>query len=221
VNGATPRPENRILADGLARLGIDRAPGLLERFQLFIDELLTWNKKTNLVGTSDPDEVVRRHILDSLSALRLIKGRATPILDIGAGAGFPSVPLALADGALLFHAVEKRKKRAMFLRNVAVILGLKNLTVFEKDVRELKGAYDTVVARGVGDLLELFRLAERFLKERGMIIAYKGKMSEIEKEVARLRADGKNGKNLSLRIQKVDVPSLEEEERNIVIIEVK
>jgi len=88
-------------------------------------------------------------------------------------------------------------------------------------VRELKGAYDTVVARGVGDLLELFRLAERFLKERGMIIAYKGKMSEIEKEVARLRADGKNGKNLSLHIQKVDVPSLEEEERNIVIIEVK
>lgn len=192
----------------------------VELFSRFIQELLLWNEKTNLIGTVNTSEVIIRHILDSLSVYHLLKDKNRSILDIGAGAGFPSVPLAIIDEKIRIDAVEKRHKRASFLRSVAVILQLRNLTVIEKDIRHINGIYDIALARGVGELFYLYELTRGILKENAMIIAFKGKITEIEKEVSRLK--GKNSKkNIDFNIQRVKVPYLDEEERNIVIIETK
>jgi len=216
-----PGTEERrdMLERGLRTFGIeptDRALGLL---CLFIDELLLWNRKMNLVGTSEVREIVVRHVLDSLSVYPFIKKVKEPILDVGAGAGFPSLPLAIADESLTLRGVERRKKRAAFLNNAAVILRLANFSVLECDVRDLEGRYRVVLARGVGELLYLYGLVRGILEEKAMIIAFKGKMSEIEKEVGRLKGAVRLDKDVNLHIQKVDVPYLDDEERNIVIIE--
>jgi len=216
-----PGTEERrdMLERGLRTFGIeptDRALGLL---CLFIDELLLWNRKMNLVGTSEVREIVVRHVLDSLSVYPFIKKVKEPILDVGAGAGFPSLPLAIADESLTLRGVERRKKRAAFLNNAAVILRLANFSVLECDVRDLEGRYRVVLARGVGELLYLYGLVRGILEEKAMIIAFKGKMSEIEKEVGKLKVAVRLDKGVNLHIQKVDVPYLDDEERNIVIIE--
>jgi len=192
----------------------------IDLFSQFIEELFLWNGKTNLIGRANIRDVIIRHILDSLSVYYLLKNKKASILDIGAGAGFPSVPLAVVDNTLSICAVEKRHKRASFLKNVAVLLRLGNFSVIEGDVKDIKGSYDIVLARGVGELLLLYELTKKILKEKAMIIAFKGKITEIEKEVSRLKRKNSN-KGMNLNIQHVKVPYLDEEERNIVIIETK
>jgi 16S rRNA (guanine527-N7)-methyltransferase len=226
--------DRELLVKGLKILGLmslesDNSTGIeipssnfkkVELFSRFIQELLQWNEKTNLIGTVNTSELIIRHIFDSLCVYHLLKDKNRSILDIGAGAGFPSVPLAIIDEKIKIDAVEKRHKRASFLRSVAVILQLKNFRVIEKDIRHIKGRYDIALARGVGELFYLHELTRGILKENAMIIAFKGKITEIEKEVSRLK--GKNSKkNIDFNIQRVKVPYLDEEERNIVIIETK
>jgi 16S rRNA (guanine527-N7)-methyltransferase len=216
--------QNASLAGGAAppvqadRTFISEKADLLSRF---IDELLLWNAKTNLTGTAAARDIIIRHIFDSLSVYHLLKGSNASILDIGAGAGFPSVPIALVDDALRITAVERRRKRADFLRNAALLLRLDNLTVIQMDVRDIRGVYDVVLARGVGELSTVYGLARKKLKEQAMIIAFKGKITEIEKEISRLRQKTADARGMGLSIQKVKVPFLDEEERNIVIIEMK
>jgi 16S rRNA (guanine527-N7)-methyltransferase len=219
--GTAETSRRGLLAGGLRKLGIEHTERTLELLSLFVDELLLWNRKMNLVGTSDEREIVVRHVLDSLSAYPFIKHVREPILDIGAGAGFPSVPLAVVDGSLTLLGVERRKKRAVFLDNTAVILGLKNFRVLGCDVGDVRGRYRVALARGVGELHLLYGLARGVLEERSMIIAFKGKMSEIEKEVGRLKGKVPADRGVDLHIQRVDVPYLDDEERNIVIIETK
>jgi len=190
-------------------------------FSLFIEELLLWNTKTNLIGKAGVRDVIVRHVFDSLSVYYLLKGKDASILDVGAGAGFPSIPLAIVDRALRITAVERREKRAAFLENVSVLLGLDNLCVFQGDVRNTRGTYDIILARGVGDLSSIHKLTRKVVKEHAMIIAFKGKITEIEKEISRLKEKTANAKGLGLSIQQVKVPCLDEEERNIVIIETK
>jgi 16S rRNA (guanine527-N7)-methyltransferase len=211
----------KLLSEGMAALKIDAPPEAIGALMLFIEELLLWNRKTNLIGTSDKTEIIQRHILDSLTVYPLLKPYKGPILDIGAGAGFPSVPLAVVDKTLSICAVERRRKRASFLRNAAAILGLNNLTVLECDARNVKGRYAAVMARGVGELALLYDLSKGFLKEKSMIIAFKGKITEIEKEVSRLKGKQTENEDYNLNIQKVKIPGLDEEERNIVIIETR
>ena len=210
-----------LLTEGLTRLKIEATEKVLDAFVLFIEELVLWNRRTNLIGTSDVTEIITRHILDSLTVYPLLKARKGPILDIGAGAGFPSVPLAIVDETLSICAVERRRKRASFLKNAALLLGTGNLTVLECDARDVKGRFEIIMARGVGELALLYELSKGLLKERSMIIAFKGKITEIEKEVSRLKGKQAENEDFNLHIHKVKVPSLEEEEMNIVIIETR
>jgi 16S rRNA (guanine527-N7)-methyltransferase len=218
--------ERGLLENGLIRLSIYHEAThppyeVTRKFSAFLHELLLWSGSTNLMGTTDRSEIIVRHILDSLTVYHLLKNRKGSILDVGAGAGFPSIPLKIVEPGLEIYAVERRRKRASFLRNVSVVLSLENYFVIEGDVRNVKGSYDTVLVRGVGELLLIHELTKRVVKEKAMIIAFKGKITEIEKEVARLKGKASAEKDYSLQIQKVKVPYLDEEERNIVIIETK
>lgn len=213
--------EIELLERGISTLGIGKSQSILDKFARFIEELLLWNKKTNLVGSSTPVDIIVRHVLDSLTVYHLLKGEKGSILDLGAGAGFPSIPLKIVDDDLKITIVEKRRKRVAFLRNIEVILGLKNLSILEGDIRNLKSLYDVILARGVGELKLLYELTKRVRKESSMIIAFKGKMAEIEKEMSRLREKRTGDKDISFHVHRVQVPHLDEEERNIVVIEMK
>ncbi|MGQ9615847.1 MAG: 16S rRNA (guanine(527)-N(7))-methyltransferase RsmG [Spirochaetota bacterium] len=208
----------KLLEGGLKALGIKPSPEMLSSFGKFLDELLIWNRKTNLVGTSDENDIIIRHILDSLTVYSLLKNIGGTIIDVGAGAGFPSIPLSIVDPSLRITAVERRSKRVAFLENVSTILRLKNYRVIGRDVEEVGERFDVVLFRGFGELKSLYLLSKKILKETGMIIAFKGKIKEINKEMERLKSQLKDT-SVKFRVQKVKTPYLEEEERNIVIIE--
>jgi 16S rRNA (guanine527-N7)-methyltransferase len=214
-----PAAERELLKHGLRELGIVPLPGIIDKFFLFIDELLLWNRKTNLVGTENREDIILRHILDSLTVYPLLPLKKGSILDLGAGAGFPSLPLAIVDPGLSIAAVEKRRLRAAFLENVSVRLGLHEYRVIERDVRELREKFDIVLARAVGELAVLYTLAAKVIQEGTMIIAFKGRISEIDREMKNLRKRMNEEDRDHIRIQRVQVPHLNEEERNIVIIE--
>ena len=209
--------ERDLLSSGMMQLGLEPRAGTIDSFLLFIDELLRWNRKTNLIGNGSRDQVIVKHILDSLTVYRLLPSKKESILDLGAGAGFPSMPLAIVDPSLRIAAVEKRRRRAAFLENAATLLGLSAYRVIERDVRELQETFDVVLARAVGELHLLHTLATNVVKEGTVIIAFKGKITEIDREMKKLREKVQGEHNI--RIQRVQVPHLKEEERNIVIIE--
>jgi 16S rRNA (guanine527-N7)-methyltransferase len=213
--------QKNILQTGLKKLGIEYSEKCLEFFAIFIQELVLWNRKTNLVGTRDVNEIIKRHILDSVSVYHLLKSKNGSILDIGTGAGFPSIPLKIADGHLHITACERRSKRAAFLRNVSTLLGFIDYRVLECDVREVREKFDVILARGIGELKTLVSLTRKVIKERSMIIAFKGKITEIEKEMKRLKENSSEQNRMDLDIQSVKVPYLDKEERNIVIITTK
>ncbi len=211
--------ERELMGEGLRELGIVPTSGILDSFLLFIDELARWNKKTNLIGHIDRDQIIIRHILDSLTVYRLLPSRKGSILDLGAGAGFPSLPLAIVDPSLSITAVEKRRRRAAFLENMRTLLRLPAYRVIERDVRDVKEAFDIILARAVGELPVLYTLAKNAIKEGTVIIAFKGKISEIDREMKNLQEKVQREGDHNIRIQRVQVPHLKEEERNIVIIE--
>ena len=212
-----------LLQQGLESFGITPSNEILSRFTLFIEELLFWNRKTNLVGTNNTRDIITRHILDSLSIYPLLGGGILTILDIGSGAGFPAIPLAVVNSRFKITAAERRSKRAGFLRNVVNLLSLNNVEVLESDLKDKKKKkkFDVITARGIGDLDLIYDLSKRHLKEDSMIIAFKGRINELEKEVSRLREKLKDSEEIGIHIEEVKVPTLEEEERHVVIIETK
>ena len=122
---------------------------------------------------------------------------------------------------LRITACERRSKRAAFLRNVSTLLGFIDYRVLERDVREVRERFDVILVRGVGELKALVSLTRKVIKERSMIIAFKGKITEIEKEMKRLKESSSDQNGMNLDIQSIKVPYLDKEERNIVIITTK
>ena len=210
-----------VLEEGLKYFNIDFLTDTIEKFTEFINELLFWNRKTNLIGTDNPTEIIIKHILDSISIYSLLGKKNLTILDIGSGAGFPGLPLAIIWNGYKVTAVERRNKRAGFLRNVSNLLGLRNFEVIEKDVKDLNRnlKYDIITARGLGSLNQIYDLSKNHLKEETMIIAFKGKINELKKEVEKLREKIEDKDKIGVHIEEVKIPNLDDEERHLVIIE--
>src|SRR5687768_12748080 len=93
--GAVDKTAQLAFTDGAARLGLELSAGVLPTLELWVAELLKWNARVNLTAITEPLEVVEKHLLDSLAVLPEVAG-ATTLLDLGAGAGLPGIPLAAA-----------------------------------------------------------------------------------------------------------------------------
>ena len=158
------KPEaKQALIHGAAQLGMDLDGGLVDRFALYLAELTTWRAKVNLTSIIDDLGVVQRHFLDSLT-LAPVLDPARNLLDIGSGAGFPGLVLALVRPGLEVTLVEVRRKRANFLAHLRRLLDLENCRVIEARLGpgaaiDLEpGSFDLVCGRAVagpGDFLEL------------------------------------------------------------------
>lgn len=118
-------------ARALDLFGLRLSSRELELFRRYVDELVSWSPRMNLLSRSDVHRIIDRHLLDSLSPVAFL-GTCTQVADFGAGAGFPGVPLAIVAPAMQVHLVEARRKRCTFLRHVARTLGLSNIQVWEQ-----------------------------------------------------------------------------------------
>ncbi len=203
-----------LLEDGLNRMGLGDDPGRVAALVRYIKEIEFWNPRYGLVNAQG-DQLVTRHILDSLSGVAVLKSLSPlKIADIGSGAGLPGIPLAVYLPDTQFFLVERSGRRVSFLRNAVLALGLKNVTILNKDLEKLKQRFDAVTFRGFSPFTpDLMLHLKKILEDQGKIVAYKGKMSQIREELGAL--EGELGKKAD--IIPVAVPGLTEE-RHLVTL---
>lgn len=166
----------------LSLINEQAADEAIEKFELYREFLLEQNKLFNLTAITEPKEVETKHFIDSLAALKYLKG---DILDIGSGAGFPSVPLAIMSPKCNFTLVDSLNKRVDFLISLFSKLSLDNCTAIHSRAEDLpkNKLYDVVVARAVSELNTLTEYCLPFVKIGGVFIAYKSNdcLSEINR----------------------------------------
>jgi len=115
------------LIEGVEQLGLSLTDGQLQQCQDYMDLIQKWNKAYNLVGTSDTQTLITKHLLDSLAISPYIQ--QSPVLDVGSGAGLPGIPLAIALPHVSFTLCDSNGKKARFMRQSVIELGLENVMV--------------------------------------------------------------------------------------------
>jgi 16S rRNA (guanine527-N7)-methyltransferase len=200
----TPR-----LRAGLVDLGLSPDP-LAERLLAYLGLLLQWNRAYNLTAIRDPQDMLTKHLLDSLSIHPHVRGS---LADIGTGPGLPGIPLALALPGLQVSLVETAGKKARFLREAVRHLGLEGVRVHDSRAQDVPetGQHDCLAARAFGTLGEILAAGGHLLKSGGRLLAMKGR--EPAEEIAAL-PDGYR----HLATHPLAVPGLEAE-RHLVVVE--
>ena len=173
------------LAAGLAELGIDLPAEAQHKLLAFRDLLLKWNKIYNLTALRDPAQAVSHHLLDSLAILPHVGPGA--LLDVGSGGGLPGIPLAIARPELSVSMVDTVQKKATFLQQAAIQLGLKNVTAHHARVETMTGQYAQISSRAFAELKLFVDLTRHLLTPGGRWLAMKG--VRPDDEIAALPAD--------------------------------
>jgi 16S rRNA (guanine527-N7)-methyltransferase len=198
------------LADGLATLGIEPGADKLARLMAYLDLLQKWNAVYNLTAIREPRQWISHHLLDSISIFRYLP--AGSLADIGTGAGFPGLPLALVDPDRPVTLVEANQKKSAFLTQVVGELGLANVRVVRQRVEEVppEHHFAAVTSRAFADLADFARLAGHLLAPGGLLLAMKGLFPH--EELARLPAGF-----VCLSVEALKVPGLDAT-RHLVIL---
>lgn len=156
-----------------------------KHFKLYLQELIAWNEKFNLTAITDPAEIERKHFEDSLLLLQVIKLTNESVIDVGAGAGFPGLPLKIACPGLRLTLLDATRKKVDFMNHVIKTLGLKNAVAVwgraEKYALEHSKEFDVAVSRATAKLNVLCNYCLPLLKVGGLMVAYKGE--KIEEEI--------------------------------------
>ena len=166
------------LADGLAAMRLDLPVEAQEKLLAYIDLLAKWNRTYNLTAVRDPEDMVARHLLDSLAVLPFVHGET--LADLGSGAGLPGIPLAIARPDIAVTLVESNGKKARFLREAARSLPLPNVRVFEARVQTVAGLFDTVACRAFASLRNMLLWGGHLLAPGGSWLALKGRSDTSE-----------------------------------------
>ena len=199
-----------LIRRGVEELSIQYTEKQINLLNLYVNEIALWNKKLGLVN-AEGEKLVIHHILDSLSGVGfLAEMNFETASDIGSGAGLPGIPLSIFFPDRKFTLVERSGNRCGFLRNCKELYRLDNVEVLEAGLENVEARYDIITFRAFRDFNDFLDPLMKRLKADGHLFAYKGKMSEIEKEMK------KSGLG-SYEVKKINVPYLEEE-RHIVII---
>jgi len=181
-----------------------------ERLERLLDELERWNRKVNLTAVRDRAQMVTLHVEDSLVVRPLLEGRR--ILDVGTGAGFPGLPLAIMEPEREFTLLDSNNKKIMFVQHAANLLGLGNVTAVKARAEDFAPGhrFDTVIARAVASLRRLAEIAGHHVGEDGVFVALKGRYPAEELE--ELPAPW------SHEVTELKVPGLENGSRHAVLL---
>ncbi|OMG51706.1 16S rRNA (guanine(527)-N(7))-methyltransferase RsmG [Azonexus hydrophilus] len=196
------------LASGLNQLGLDLPADAQQKLLAFRDLLLKWNKTYNLTALRDPAQAISHHLLDSLAILPHVGDG--PLLDVGAGGGLPGIPLAIVRPALSVSMVDTVQKKATFLQQAAIELGLKNVAVHHARVEEMRGQYAQISSRAFAEIGLFIELTRHLLAPGGRWLAMKG--VRPDDEIAALPADIVVEKVIPLHVPGLDA------ERHLILL---
>ncbi|MGC8517214.1 MAG: 16S rRNA (guanine(527)-N(7))-methyltransferase RsmG [Steroidobacteraceae bacterium] len=172
----------RSLIHAAAALGVALTEHDALRLLRLLEELAHWNRRFNLTAITEPADMVTHHLLDSLAVHRHLHGAR--IADVGTGAGFPGLPLALANPERCFTLVDSNGKKVRFVSHAAHALGLVNVEAVQARVEALRpeAPFDTVLARAFAALPGLVSAVEPLCGPGTRILALKGKRPKAELE---------------------------------------
>jgi|TARA_Y100000310_G_scaffold332657_1_gene408652 16S rRNA (guanine527-N7)-methyltransferase len=167
------------LLAGAAALGQDLDPLQVEQLIRYLALLCKWNKAYNLTGIGEPARIISHHFLDSLSIAPHIQGNE--LIDVGSGAGFPGLPLAICFPSRRFVLLDSNAKKTRFMHQVGVELKLTNIEVVN-DRAELMidRTFDCILVRALGSLRSIAEMTAHLLGGDGVILAMKGELTKVE-----------------------------------------
>ena len=170
------------------------------------------NKIYNLTSITEINEMLSKHILDSLSIKSLIKGK--DILDIASGAGLPGVPLAITSPEAKFTLLDSNNKKIIFLNHVKMNLDIKNIDLIHERIEDFDSGsgFDTIICRSYASLATIYLNSKKHLKKEGVIVAMKGKFPHMELDELK-----DLDKNIRFEVKRLDVLGLGAERHAIII----
>ena len=181
------QPEATRLRDGAEALGIELSEAQASQLLAYVNLLQRWNATYNLTAVREREAMLTQHLLDCLAivpsvrrALQAVEAGAR-VLDVGSGGGLPGVVLAVMAGELNVTCVDTVGKKAAFVQQVALSLGLRNLASVHGRVEQLRlSAFDLIVARAFASLPNFVQLTRTLLAPGGQWLAMKGKQPDDE-----------------------------------------
>jgi 16S rRNA (guanine527-N7)-methyltransferase len=154
-----------------------RIDGLADKINVYIDILLRWNKKISLTTVTDPVEIVRFHFGESLFALPLLRSEKSRLADVGSGAGFPGLPLAIALPSMQVIVIDSNLKKCAFLAEVIRAVEVKNASVFQGRMESMGSeipSFDFIVARAFGHFEKLLTWSHNRISRAGKVLLWLG-----------------------------------------------
>jgi 16S rRNA (guanine527-N7)-methyltransferase len=193
-------------------LGQDLTADAAAQLATLLSELQRWGKRINLTAILDPDEMIAAHVLDSLAVRPLLEGPR--VIDIGTGAGFPGLPLAIVEPDLEFTLLDSNGKKISFVNHMIAELGLSNVAATKARAEDYAPGkrFDTVIARALATVPRLIELSAHLVREDGQLLALKGKYpaEELEPITASPEWD--------FSVTELTVPFLEAHARHVVSV---
>lgn len=202
------------------KLGINISNNEMEEYYKYMNLLINWNEKMNLTAITEPNDIIDKHFIDSITILKYIESNKN-IIDVGTGAGFPGIPIKILRKNNNITLLDSLNKRLNFLNEVIDQLELKEISTFHSRIEDagqdknLRKKFDIVTSRAVASLNVLAEYMIPLVKINGICICMKG--SNIEEEIK----DAKNAiEVLGGKIEKIDTIILPgtDMSRNIIII---
>ena len=181
----------------------------------YVSDLMLFNPTLKLVGDKTEKDIIVRHILDSAAAWSVFMEETRSgdvIADLGSGAGLPGIVLSILFPDRTFVLVERMQRRVGFLRGEIAMLGLKNCSVLDKDMKDVEVCFDAVTCRAFHPLIDV---AEDVVRCSSRALMYKGRIATTIEEAGSLLSAGYTFRNRNLPLE---VPGLGEE-RHICLIE--
>jgi 16S rRNA (guanine527-N7)-methyltransferase len=199
-----------MLQSAAKQFGLDLSDSDAQRMLRLLDELDDWNQRINLTAIRERPQQITKHLLDSLSVQPFLTGER--VLDVGTGAGFPGLPLAIANPQRQFTLLDSTAKKLKFIEHVALVLGVANvITVHERaENYRVDERFDVVVSRAVGPVDRFVKWAGHLCVGGGRLLAMKGRYPTDELKML------PSGWKLAA-VHRLDVPGLDEE-RHLVEI---
>ncbi len=197
---------NEILSKGLRQLNLAQPVDNRQQASLikYVELLNKWNKAYNLTAVRKPDQMVTRHLLDSLSICPYLRGKQ--VLDVGTGAGLPGIPLAIIFPERQFTLLDSNNKKTRFVVQAVSELELPNVDVVQSRVEEFesKAYFDTIITRAYSTIGDMIGQTSHLLASEGVFLAMKGTnpIAEVDELVSNYRVE---------QTHKIKVPGLEEE----------
>lgn len=172
----------QLIEHGLSSLHIGGEPGLAAQLLEYLDLLAKWNRTYNLTAVREPEEMVTRHLMDSLAILPFIG--TDRVLDVGTGAGLPGLVLAMASPGRSFVLLDSAGKKTRFVEHAAGRLGLTNVEVVKARAEEHKDeeGFGAVVSRALAPVADFVRVAGHLARGDGRLLAMKGAFPDTELE---------------------------------------